>query len=271
MPEFYTVPESYLNKEVTWIELIAKEFTSQSSYARGSNTIRTGETLAVFKLLAPNQIAENVAHEWGEYESIPSRIANKVGDIKKAVSEAKGVVNALTTGYETVKGQAGSENIAASNLIGKIAGSAQVDVPKYKIDSALTYQNSGRREYSLTFNFAYVYGDKSAEDAVFKPIRKLEELSCAELDEGLINIKFPAVFRINTIPGDLIKINYAVLTAVQPTWTGPYKNGYPISCELQLTFTDVEPLYRRSFSQGGIVTVNGESGNTEADDVEELG
>lgn len=269
MPDVYTVPESYLGKEVLWITLIAKEFTSQSSYARGSNTIRTGETLATFNLLAPNQIAENVAHEWGEYESIPSRLAQKVGDIKKAISEGKGVANALTTGYEGAKQQVGSERVAAQNLLNRIVGSAQTDVPKYKIDSALTYQNSQRREYSLTFNFGFVYGDKSAEDSVFKPIRRLEELSCAQLDEGLINIKFPAVFRINSTPGDLIKINYAALTAVQPTWSAPFKNGYPITCELQLTFIDIEPLYRRSFSQGGIVQVD--TGNTEQDDVDELG
>lgn len=261
MADIFMIPESYAGRENLWITLTAKEFTSQSAYARGENTIRTGETLAIFTLLAPNQIAENVAHEWGEYESIPSRIAQKVGDIKTAINEGKGLVNAAGSTVQGVREQAGAEKVAARNLVNKVAGAAtQVDIPKFKVDSPLTYQNSQRREYSLTFNFAFVYGDSSAEDVVFKPIRKLEELSCAELDDGLINIKFPAVFRINSVPGDLIKINYAVLTAVQPTWNGPFKNGYPISCELQLTFQDIEPLYRRSFSQGGIVRVQTEEG-----------
>jgi hypothetical protein len=98
-----------------------------------------------------------------------------------------------------------------------VVGSAATDIPKFKIDSPLTYQKSQRREYSLTFNFGFAYGDKSAYDSVFLPIRRLEELSCAQLDDGLVNIKFPAVFRIFTTPGNLIKINYGVLTAVQPT------------------------------------------------------
>jgi hypothetical protein len=95
---------------------------------------------------------------------------------------------------------------------------AGTNVPQYKIDSSLVYQNTQRREYSLTFTFAqFTESNIDLKSKLFDPIRELEKLSCPLLTDDLISIKFPAVFRVYTSPSNIIKINYAALTSVQPT------------------------------------------------------
>jgi hypothetical protein len=37
-----------------------------------------------------------------------------------------------------------------------------------------------------------------------------------------------------------------VITAIQPTYRGPYRDGYPSICELTLSFKDLDPLYHES-------------------------
>jgi hypothetical protein len=253
----YIVPQIYANKkDLLWIKLIAKDFEAQSSYARGPNSIRTGGSiLGTWKLLAPKQISETVDHQWGEYESISTRIAEKIGEISKALNDVKGASRGVSAGYEQFKEKIKGKNVSATSLINTVAGNSAADVLKYKIDSSMVYQGTSRRTYTLIFNFANTGGPESSQNDVFEPVRELEKLSCAQVGEGFVNIKFPAIFSVRSEPSNIININHAALIAVQPTWFGPYKDGFPMSCELQLTIVDIEPLYRKSWEEGGIVRV----------------
>lgn len=249
----YTIPETYQKYDkhgsVMWIHFVAREFEKQTGYGRSQSSIRTGKELKTWKILAPTEIMENVSHDWGEYESLGSRIAQKMGEIKTSINEAKGLASTLK---QTITG--GMSNTTARGIVGKIAsGAAGVKVPKFKVDTSMVYQDTKRREYTFVFNFAVT--GKGPEKEVFEPIREMQKLSCAEIggENALIDIKFPAIFKVYSEPSNIIKINHAALTAVQPTWKAPYKNGYPISCELQVRLMDIEPLYRRSFEEGGII------------------
>ncbi len=51
--------------------------------------------MGTWKLLAPKQISETVDHSWGEYESISTRIAQKIGEVSKAVTEFKGLTSGV--------------------------------------------------------------------------------------------------------------------------------------------------------------------------------
>ena len=243
-------------KDTLWINFRAREFLDQSGIARGNSSISKGkDILGEWKLLAPKEIGESIAHDWGEYESIGTRIAQKMGDIKKAVNEIKGGYNALDTSYQdTKKKLENDKSVNARDLMSLAVGTAaSTNVTKQKIDSSMVYQNSKRREYSLTFNFSITHINGNTKSDVFDPIRKLQELSCAQVTDGLIDIKFPAIFEIWTTPGDIIKINNGVITSVQPIYKAPYINGYPTTCDLQLTFMDISPLYRSSFGHGSPV------------------
>lgn len=248
MADVYVVPESMEGRnDLLWVYLIASELREQKAYARGKKQIVTGARLAEWKLLASKEIVESVSHDWGEYESIGSRLSQKIGELKTGLKEFGAVKEgAVKAGKEIVGGSAESAARAFA------AGLTSSNVPKWKVDTSLIYKDSKRMEYSLTFHLAQL-PNTTPYDAVFKPVRRLEELSCASLAGDFIGINFPAVFRVYTSPGDIINIKYAALTAVQPTWREPFKNGYPISCELQLTFVDIEPLYRSSFESRGRV------------------
>lgn len=246
--ETYVIPEMYENRrDLLWVNFIAKEMLEQKAYARGSSQIATGEILGAWKLLSSREIVESVSHEWSEYESIGSRLSQKVGEIKTGIKE----LGALKSGAIKGAGEfiTGSPESAARAFATGLTSST---VPKWKVDTSLVYKDSKRLEYSMTFHLAQTPG-KSSYTGVYKPVRKLEELSCASLAGDFIGINFPAVFRIFTSPSDIINIRYAALTAVQPTWRAPYKNGYPMSCELQLTFVDIEPLYKKTFEGKGRV------------------
>jgi len=70
-----------------------------------------------------------------------------------------------------------------------------------------------------------------------------------------IGINLPYIFDISTSPASFIKSSYTALTAVQPTYKGPYIDGYPSMCDLSLSFTDLSPLFRKTIETGSLITV----------------
>jgi len=256
----FVLPKTHQDKkDMLWLNLIAMDLDSQKAYARGGNPIKTGARLGEWKILAPKDIQESISHDWGEYESLATRVAQKAGNLKKATVEGKSIWNATKTAIIEGKNQQSKGNFLPEQLINQTASAlASVEATKYKIDSAMVYQNSKKREYSLSFVLAQFPSNNKSDsssnyDSIFYPIRELQKLSCAQLGSGLISLSFPAIFKIYTTPSKIININHAALISVQPTWRAPFKDGYPTVCELQLTFIDIEPLYRKSFEFGGIV------------------
>ena len=160
--------------------------------ARGNGSISTGNDLGSWKFLAPREISESISHDWAEYESIASRVAEKIGEFTTAASEVSGVYDSIKGAYDAGNGKSRS----ARSIMNQVAGGLSGNIPKYKIDSSLTYKDSKRRQYSLTFTVALTDTSSSTQRDVFEPIRRLEELSCAQVGSGLINIEFPAIFKI---------------------------------------------------------------------------
>ena len=75
------------------------------------------------------------------------------------------------------------------------------------------------------------------------------------INESGIKIEFPYMWEIKTLPIDFINYPTCALTGVQPTWNSPYINGYPSSCNLQLTFVDLSPLYAGTIKKGTVIKV----------------
>ena len=247
----YIFPTSYQKKkDLLWINLDARELISQKGYARGANSITTGSnTLGQWKFLAPLEISEEVAHEWGDYEGMGARIAQKAITISKGLKEIGGIFDAGKNAIGNTKRGFDATTIAKSAMV----QAAAHNIEQQKSDTAFTYQSTRRRSFSFNFSVAYMPGDKNVRESIYQPLLELKKLSCPQVDGDIIGIKFPAVFKVYSYPSNLLRINHAALVMVSIVWKAPFIEGYATHADVQLTFTDIEPLYRKSFEEGGII------------------
>lgn len=116
----------------------------------------------------------------------------------------------------------------------------------HKADNPHLYTGSTRRSFNIQFEFS-VYTDTYND--VFLPIQNLVEYSCAEISGKYTEFTFPYVFNLQTFTGksksvDIISIKTVALTSVQPSYKGPWIDGYPSSATVDLGFVDMNPLYR---------------------------
>jgi len=253
MAKYNLIPSHFSEEsDILTVNIKSKKLTTLQGFTRGVDAIESTQgKRSEWKFLAPMEINEDITNNWEEYESMATKLAQKTADISRQVAVAKGIGESVLKGTTDVaKGHTDVKGALRTAMSG--ANQNLVGLLDYRVDSPLVYKNSKRREYTLMFQLG-VSDENTNEVNIFNAIRELEKLSCPELDGEMINIDFPAIFNIRTDPVPIIKINYAALTGVQPVWKGPYRNGYPMFVDLSLTFTDIQPLYRKSFEQGGIV------------------
>ena len=135
---------------------------------------------------------------------------------------------------------------------GKILSSGSTSNAKYKVDTPLVYTGSQRRQISFTFVLQMW---KDAYSDVLEPIHEFRKLSCAGIEGKSVDvIDWPAIFSVSTQPQGFVDIMDAALTDVQVTWGAGAQYGAmgnPRRAELTVTFLDLRPLYKSSWSQGG--------------------
>lgn len=251
--EYNLIPSFFPN--VNKVKFVSKKILKQQAYARGSNALKTDygdRTSWVFPL--PEEVTIQISHTWDNYESIASRLASKVADVHTAIADFQGLKGAASGAFSSVKGS--DESMSVNATIGAARAAAQgaqaTEVPAYRVDSSLVYKDTSRREFTFSITLVDSIGDPY--NTLFKPITELMKLSCPEMQDGdLIGINFPFIFEVYSIGSDLVKINNAALTSIMPVWKAPYIGNYPTVCELTLNIRDIEPLFRRSFDQGGII------------------
>jgi len=138
------------------------------------------------------------------------------------------------------------------DIMAQSAQEAQLSTARHKVDTALLYQDSDRRQIELMINLG-VYENPVRD--VMEPVNKFRKWSAPErVGTGSLRteVKNPYVFRIDTILGTgrvlpIVNIRAAVCVGVQPQFFGPYIKGYPSRCELALSFRDMEPLTQQSY------------------------
>ncbi|MFW6014839.1 MAG: hypothetical protein ACOCRK_00210 [bacterium] len=86
-----------------------------------------------------------------------SRIANKLGSIQHGAEQIKGLSELIKNKGDAVSGS-GSLTGKARGFISGAMDATQI--PRYKIDTPLVYQNSKRLEYTLTFTLLYTGSGK---------------------------------------------------------------------------------------------------------------
>lgn len=250
------IPRGAENDNFLWIKLRATELRNQATHARGGGAIRTGGDITTFYFLAPDSWPEDVTHSWEVYESFASRLLQKGADIGKTMETGRGVLQGLgetLTGWEKKSEKQQRKSIINKfNEIAKASG--RVAAVHYRIDTPLTYQGSDRRKYIFTFN---LFDEGNPEQDIMLPIRILQRLSSPEMGGSAISIKLPCVFSIETIPNTkMLNVDYAALEKVTSTYYGPWMKGLPMRAEVQCEFTDLEPLYRSTFTKIPYVTIS---------------
>lgn len=239
-----------------WIHMKAKKITDQTTSGRGGS-IAGGADGAEFVFLAPNDIPENIGHTWSDYDSIQSRVANKVRDAAKLGAELKSLggglsnfnVGDVSKVFESSMDNFGS---AAETLVkGAYNAVASHSIPKIKVDTPLYYGGSERRQ--LTLEFTIIVENHPKRDVV-DVVQDLMRYSCAST-KGDVDIEFPYYFEVWSDPGKAINYTTAALMAVQASWVGPWRKGMPDACKLNLTFKDISPLYRQTITKGSIINV----------------
>ncbi len=261
--------------DALWFELKPLRLTKQTKAARGANAIQTSDkaqsgsiaalqaqntgkpSFPTFKFLAPNEIQEMLNHDWSPFESIVTRLLQKGVDLTRLFSDVKTVVDPTVLEFKKLLTTDLKDISVASikrQLHNVVAGMTASNVPRAKLDTPLVYQDSNRRVYTLAFNL--VDEGNSYKDVVW-PVQQLAKYAAPQYSDG-DQIKFdpPFVFEVTTVPGTkFIKMKHAALTSIQPIYRQPYRDGYPTSCELNLTFTEIEPHYRRIWEDQGKGTV----------------
>jgi hypothetical protein len=242
-------------KEALWCLIVPKQLKGMNTAGRGG-TLRIGKTGTAFKFLAPETIIEAHNHDWQEYESIQSKLLQKIVTYKTGFQQAKDIAEGVKKEIYQLF-QAGNFP-AGQQLLDATINASSVGIPKFKVDTPLVYKASQRRNWNLTFILADASGGKKIMEAV----KLLQKYAAPFSRQDVLSIEFPWVFELSTIPEGLIHANFAALTSIQPSWMSPYIKGRPTRCELTLSFVDMSPLFEKTIETGGIVNVvNSEGGN----------
>lgn len=222
-----------------------------------------------FTFLAQQELIETISHDWQPYDSVGSTIAGAYAQFGISTLEQikalgpefrKGsveeIVKALKAKFTTVTNQIQSSDKKTETILNALSNTFSAAakggyVANYRVDTPLQYKGSERRSFELVFTLINTQPGKNHEEVVL-PVKLLEMLSSPSYglqpDKGFnVDIILPYVFSVNTKPGNLLTCDMAVLKQVQPTWRGPWIDGYPSRCELRLSFTEYRPLEQKVF------------------------
>lgn len=250
------------NQGGVWISMKPNKILDQ--YSKGAGSISSVEATEEFLFLAPLALNEAISHNWEAYESVASRLAQKVRSVSKLTAETRGLVEVFGKGADigTMTNNV-KQLVANSSGVGRAVEnvSRQIynktgghNIPKIKIDTPMYYTNSEHRQLVLDFQLFNEPISKDPEESLISPIKKLMKYS-SPAHKGGIDIEFPYFFEVKTVPIPFINMPTCALTGIIPTWSAPYIKGVPSSVALQLTFRDLSPLYRQTITQGTIINV----------------
>lgn len=208
-------PDFGESKDTLWLSITPKNFSVDLSSRTGSGGVGRIESPMWF--LMPMEWSFAIQHTWEER-------SNPIGEIKQIASKVK-------EEFELVKGVAGQSFGAKGS----------------KNDNPVIYQGSQRRQFNVSLEFS-VYSD--AKNDVYDPVQRLIEYSSPEIiKESSVDYLRPYVFQIQTYNGqgsrvDIISGDNMAIQTIQPSYKGPWINGYPSHATLDIGLMDLSPLYR---------------------------
>ncbi len=105
-----------------WVIMTPSRITDQ--FSKGAGTIASVPLNTEFKFLAPLSLNENIVHHWEQYESVASRVAQKVRSAVKLGAEGAALAglfdkkaNIADTLKDTFSNQGGNVGTAIENAV----------------------------------------------------------------------------------------------------------------------------------------------------------
>lgn len=267
MTTYYSPPQALMQgmgtegRDFVYLFIDAYECQTQFALARAASYSKMrGSKLDSWELLISSDVNESINHTWGKYEAMAGKLMELMDEGTKTIVGATTIVKSAN--LEKAFSNPASINQLFSNVI-EGSGLAGQQVGQSKIDASTVYQDSQNRTYTFEFEFV-AYQDPKFE--VYEPVRRLMELSCADTTDSAVGIQFPAIFEIFTATSrgkgrGALSIKNCALTSVQPTWKFPWKEGYPMSASVALTFVELPPLYRKTLNGKELITVTSNAKN----------
>lgn len=206
------------SRDTLWLQLIPRKLVISNINARLNQASDATTKLEPLWFLMPSQIMTNVKHNWDD-------LATPAGALRDITSK---ISNQLKLADET----------------GRYSGSGIST--GHKADNPYLYVGTERRSLSLSLEFV-VHSDTYRD--VYLPIQNLIEISCPEITKGSTEFTYPYIFSMQTWTGDnnavdVISLKSVAITSVQPTYIGPWIDGYPSKATVEIDFDDLNPLYR---------------------------
>jgi len=266
----------WISGDYVWFSIQVRKIDTQPAVFTGSkNIVLTSDIIETYEFLAPQQLTENIGHDWQPYETIGSRIgdvgAKYYNTVKQATEHASGPINGIVDWLSslTKTQKEGSTTTSNNNYSPNVTPNTIA-----KVDTPLVYTDTRRREYTWSFEMMAYTGSTGIVECV----KSLINFSCTKFNPSTITMDIPYVFMITTKPSGFFTIGPAALTAVQPNYIAPYNINNnavePTKCELSLTFTELKPLYKDdvTLKETSSVTVvstleNTSAGNTTGTDI----
>lgn len=282
METIVNIPEisPYISFEnALWIRFVPMKLISQSTGNRGGSLVYSrNHDNPTYRFLAPTAILENIAHSWEPYDSLQKRLAEKVIALSKTIQETKAVAGGVGALAKGTAAAATSKNYTMMDALHSAVGAAGEGVIPYKIDSPLVYRDSSRREYTFTFQIVApglmsdyrgittIESEEQGEN-IYNQLTKIVknwQMMSAPAGSNVLTVELPYIFSIqsenaggaDTTGERLLNISYAACTAVQTTFKEPYIDGFPVTCDLVLTFKDISPLMRETIEKGSIISTS---------------
>ena len=202
-----------------WLQIVPRKLVMSNLNSRINNVADNTSSETPMNFLMPMSYMSTYQHDWQENTTV--------------AAAARDISSKIGTATKQATGAAGKGGFTVGD----------------KADNPILYNNTTRRTIPIALFFSVF---NSTYDDVYSPCQKLIEQSCAKMigdSASSTQFDFPFVYSLQTYTGDnqpsnIISIKSAGIQSIQTTYDGPWIEGYPSKAQLDITFIDLNPLYR---------------------------
>ena len=241
------------------------------TYKRGGLVTRDdknlkGDILGTILLPIPSQIGDNNVANFGpgnmnfmQEQGIQIGKTFIEGDISGGLSKTQNLILGLANNKELIKNYFATEAINAfgANIsLDQILARSQGQVLNPNME--LLFSGPGLRQFKFTFKFTPRFEKEATE---VKNIIKAFKRNMAPKGSGDDFLSTPNIFQIQYMQGDrqhkfLNKFKLCALTNMSVNYTGDgvhatYYDGTPISMQMDLSFSELTPIYNEDYDDYG--------------------
>ena len=260
----YRYPQDAIEEGQDFIKFDILTYKRGGVITRDDKNLK-GDILGTILLPIPSQIGDNNTANFGagnmnfaEEKIFGAAESGISGDLKGMATQAldlagKVVGSGLAKKYFTSKAvQSLGSNISLEQILARTTGSI------INPNMELLFSGPGLRQFKFTFKFTPRFEKEATE---VKNIIKAFKRNMAPKGSGDDFLSTPNIFQIQYMQGDrqhkfLNKFKLCALTNMSVNYTGDgvhatYYDGTPISMQMDLSFSELTPIYNEDYDDYG--------------------